>query len=185
VQLFAKSLESWLHPSDAFVLLYGSTEHAFWLDRETHPDERFSVIGGANGELKHSTRAELEQSLERLRIEYDLDLPFDFRPGLVGAIGFEQAHDAMMLVDRAIVFDHDARQLWFIGVFSDQDAFGEWTSAALLRFALVGGQQAQYRDLHSGGQVWRPELRHDAEAYVELIKQLRNTSPRVMFINFA
>ena len=169
MRLYAKSLESWLHPSDAFVLLYGSHDYAFWLDRETHQTERFSVIGGAISELKHGSRTQLAKALDQLSVEHDLDLPFEFRPGLVGALGFEAKHDALMIVDRAIVFDHDSRTLWFIGAFDDQDDFDHWTSAALLRFALVGGQQAQYRDLYSGGDVWRPTLRHDAERYLALI----------------
>jgi aminodeoxychorismate synthase component I len=169
MRLFAKSLESWLHPSDAFVLLFGSHEYAFWLDRETHQSERYSVIGGANSEFKHSGRENLAQAVSQLATENDLQLPFAFRPGLVGALGFESSHDALMLIDRAIVFDHDSRMLWFVGAFENQDDFQHWTSAALLRFALVGGQQAQYRDLYAGGEVWRPELRHDSEAYLALI----------------
>jgi len=171
MRLYAKSLESWLHPSDAFVLLYGSHDHAFWLDRESHQEHRFSVIGGANGELNLGSRANLSNVLSKLSVEHDLDLPFEFRPGVVGALGFEQSFDALMLVDRAIVFDHDARTVWFVGAFENQDDFDHWTSAALLRFALVGGQQAQYRDLFSGGDVWRPTLRHGEDKYLELISK--------------
>ena len=43
--------------------------------------------------------------------------------------------------------------------------------AALLRFALVGGQQAQYRDLKAGGEIWAPMLRHSAGDYLALIEQ--------------
>jgi para-aminobenzoate synthetase len=174
MRLFAKSLESWLHPSDAFVLLYGAHQYSFWLDRETNQDQRFSVIGGANAELRASSNHELSQQLASLATDNSLDLPFEFRPGLVGALGFESHHDALLLIDRAIVFDHDARTVWFIGAFEDEDAFDHWRSAALLRFALVGGQQAQYRDIHSGGEVWAPTLRHSAESYVELIKQAQH-----------
>jgi aminodeoxychorismate synthase component I len=174
MRLFAKSLESWLHPSDAFVLLYGAHQYSFWLDRETHQDQRFSVIGGANAELRASSNQEMSQQLVSLATDNSLDLPFEFRPGLVGALGFESHHDALLLIDRAIVFDHDARTVWFIGAFEDEDAFDHWRSAALLRFALVGGQQAQYRDIHSGGEVWAPTLRHSAESYVELIKQAQH-----------
>jgi len=171
MRLYAKSLESWLHPSDAFVLLYGTHDFAFWLDRETHQDHRFSVIGGTNAELKHYSQEQLVEQLAALATENELELPFDFRPGLVGALGFEATHDALLLVDRAIVFDHDARAVWFIGAFANEYEFEHWRAAALLRFALIGGQQAQYRDLNSGGEVWAPKLRHSAESYVELIKR--------------
>lgn len=171
MRLFAKSLESWIHPSDAFVLLFGSDSHAFWLDREYHPTEKFSVIGGAKDTLQHTDAAALQASLELLRVENRLDLPFSFRPGLVGAIGFEPEHSVMLSVDRAMVFDHENRSVWFVGAFATENDFEHWTSAALLRFALVGGQQAQYRDLHSGGEVWAPSLRHKPDAYLDLIRR--------------
>ena len=169
MRLFAKSLKSWVHPSDAFVLLFGSEPHAFWLDREHHPTERFSVIGGAKQTLKNYDAAALQKALASLRTENDLDLPFNFRPGLVGAIAFEQDDSVLLSVDRALVFDHENRSLWFIGAFENQNDFEHWSAAALLRFALVGGQQAQYRDLHSGGEIWAPRLRHIAEDYLGLI----------------
>ena len=171
MRLFAKSLESWVHPSDAFVLLFGSEPFAFWLDREYHPTEKFSVIGGAKQTLKHTDAAALFAALEALRTENQLDLPFAFRPGLVGALAFEDIQGTLLSVDRALLFDHQNRSVWFIGAFESQRDFEHWTSAALLRFALVGGQQAQYRDLHSGGEVWAPVLRHQPAEYLELIRK--------------
>jgi para-aminobenzoate synthetase len=85
--------------------------------------------------------------------------------------GFEPQSDLLLEVDRAIVFDHDKQHIWFIGEFERQRDFDDWMQAALLRFALVGGQQAQYRDLHAGGDVWAPQLRHDSSRYVELIQR--------------
>jgi aminodeoxychorismate synthase component I len=171
MQLFAKSLQSWIHPSDAFVLLFGAEPYAFWLDREYHPTEKFSVIGGAKHTLANTDAASLQAALSSLRAENQLDLPFSFRPGLVGAIGFEEDESVLLSVDRAMVFDHESRSVWFVGAFESENSFEHWTSAALLRFALVGGQQAQYRDLHSGGEVWAPRLRHEAAAYLELIRK--------------
>ena len=171
MRLFAKSLESWIHPSDAFVLLFGSQPHAFWLDREYHPTEKFSIIGGAKQKLQNTDAAALHSALVELAAENELDLPFTFRPGLVGAIAFEKTDSVLLSVDRAMVFDHEGRAVWFVGVFQSENDFEHWTAAALLRFALVGGQQAQYRDLHAGGEVWSPTLRHGATQYIDLIEK--------------
>lgn len=170
MKILAKKLNSWLHPADAFVLLYGSHPYAFWLDREHHPTNSFSVIGGARGVLENTDLAALAQLLVSFEIADDPNLPFEFRPGLVGAVSFERENDALMFVDQAIVFDHSERNLWFVAAAESEEQFEHWTSAALLRFALVGGQLSQYRDAHAGGEVWQPVLRHDPKRYLELIR---------------
>lgn len=169
LKLLSKKLDSWLHPADAFVLLYGAHPFAFWLDRENHPFEAVSVIGGANGLLNNSQLTDLATVLTRLKVDESVELPFSFRPGLVGALSFERDTDALMLVDQAIVFDHRERAIWFVSATESEEQFEHWTSAALLRFALVGGQLSQYRDSHSGGEVWKPKLRHDSQQYLNLI----------------
>ncbi len=174
MRVFAKSLDSWIHPSDAFVLLFGVQPVAFWLDREYHPTEKFSIIGGAKQILQHTDAAALQDALGKLSAENQLELPFAFRPGLVGAMAFEDEQSLLLSVDRALVFDHEKRCVWFVGVFESEKDFEHWTSAALLRFALVGGQQAQYRDLHAGGEVWAPSLRHQPDSYLELIRQAQS-----------
>lgn len=169
--LFADSLSGWVHPSDAFVLLFATHPHCFWLDREHHPEHRFSVIGGAKGAIAGNQRSSLDQVLEKFQFEDRGDLPFEFRPGLVGVLGFEAEADRLLEVDRAIVFDHDSQKIWFIGLFANEQQFDDWMQAALLRFALVGGQQAQYRDLKAGGEIGAPMLRHSAGDYLALIEQ--------------
>ena len=77
-------------------------------------------------------------------VDNDLDLPFDFRPGLVGAFSYE-GEEKFMLVDRAIVLDHQKLTAWFIGVFESEAEFNSWRDAALLRLALIGGEGAIYR----------------------------------------
>jgi len=169
--LFADSLTGWVHPSDAFVLLFASHPHCFWLDREHHQDDRYSIIGGSSGPVISGDRQGVRSLLEKAEHSAQPQVPFDFRPGLVGVFGFEPQSDLLLEVDRAIVFDHDKQHIWFIGEFESQRDFDDWMQAALLRFALVGGQQAQYRDLHAGGDVWAPQLRHDSSRYVELIQR--------------
>ncbi|MEY4391182.1 MAG: hypothetical protein RLZZ400_925 [Actinomycetota bacterium] len=174
MKILAKKLDSWLHPADAFVLLYGSHPYAFWLDREHHPTNSYSVIGGARGAITDTELSELTELLGSLDIKDDPSLPFEFRPGLVGAISFERDSDALMFVDQAIVFNHSERNLWFVAAAESEEQFEHWTSAALLRFALVGGQLSQYRDAHVGGDVWQPTLRHDPARYVDLIRSAQS-----------
>jgi para-aminobenzoate synthetase len=171
MKLYTQSLDGWVHPSDAFITLHAEDSHAFWIDRENHPSERFSVIGGASGLLK-SARADLRNDLEKLATEPHSDAllaKFRFRPGLVGAFGYEPELDRLMLVDRALVFDHDAKAIYFVGAFQSDHEFDEWSQAALLRLALVGGEQAQYRIRHAGGEVWAPKLRHQPNDYLTKI----------------
>jgi para-aminobenzoate synthetase len=172
--LFADSLTGWVHPSDAFVLLFASHPHCFWLDREHHQDDRYSIIGGSSGPVISGDRQGVRSLLEKAEHSAQPQVPFDFRPGLVGVFGFEPQSDLLLEVDRAIVFDHDKQHIWFIGEFESQRDFDDWMQAALLRFALVGGQQAQYRDLHAGGDVWAPQLRHDSSRYIELIQRAQD-----------
>lgn len=172
MKLYAQSLDGWVHPSDAFITLHAEDTHAFWIDRENHPSERFSVIGGAS-QLLESDRANLRSELEKLATETTDDDPLDkfrFRPGLVGAFGYEPELDRLMLVDRALVFDHDAKAIYFVGAFQSDHEFDEWSQAALLRLALVGGEQAQYRIRHAGGEVWAPKLRHQPNDYLRKIE---------------
>lgn len=172
MQLYTQSLDGWVHPSDVFITLHGEDEYAFWIDRENHPTERFSVIGGASG-LVGASRDALLRELTALATEPSDDsllTRFRFRPGLVGVFGYESTSDKLMLVDRALVFDHDAKAIYFVGAFASIHDFQQWSHAALLRLALVGGEQAQYRIRHSGGEVWAAQLRHQPSNYLAKIE---------------
>ncbi len=173
MKLYTQSLDGWVHPSDVFITLHGEDKHAFWIDRENHPTERFSVIGGAS-QLLEAGRESLPEALATLAAEKSTDAllaKFRFRPGLVGAFGYEPEFDRLMLVDRALVFDHDAKAIFFVGAFESSQEFDHWSHAALLRLALVGGEQAQYRIRHTGGEVWAPKLRHEPSQYLQKIEQ--------------
>jgi anthranilate/para-aminobenzoate synthase component I len=50
----------------------------------------------------------------------------------------------LLSVDRAFVYDHDAKAMYFIGDFPDRAEFDSWHHAALLRLALVGGEASSY-----------------------------------------
>ena len=173
MRLFAASLRGWVSPADAFIVYFADELNAFWLDRETHPTERFSVIGASS----RSERVESE-SFEWLGSqltevsgadEFMPGLPFRFRPGLVGLVDYEaKAH--FMHIDRAVVFDHAARSLFFIGLFEGQSEFDLWHHSALLRLGLVAGQVASYQMLRSGGSVSNVSVQHDEANYLTMIE---------------
>jgi len=126
---------------DAFISLHAKDEYSFLLERESNQENRFSVMGAALSLVEDAREA-----LKDLAgfVDNEIDLPFDFRPGLVGAFSYE-GEEKFMLVDRAIVLDHQKLTAWFIGVFESEAEFNSWRDAALLRLALIGGEGAIYR----------------------------------------
>ena len=136
--IYYDELAGWAHPADVFVLLHKDDENSFWLDREHHWDARFSVIGSSPKLLRGDAIQLLASSLER---QERVDLPFEFRPGHVGVIEYEG--DALFMhIDRAIVFDHDAKRFFLVGEFPSAEEYDAWKQAALLRIGLCGGEQA-------------------------------------------
>ena len=161
MRLFARSLPSWARAADIFVLLFADQNNSFWLDREKHPTAAFSVMGASNSVVNQDSAnfGRLRELVAGFAIGDDLELPFDFRPGLVGYLSYEGAA-RFMLVDRAVVFDHAANQTYFLGQFETEQEFDAWYHAALLRLALVGGERAAYRMHHDRrqrvfGYSWR------------------------------
>jgi len=126
---------------DAFIALHAKDEYSFLLERESNQENRFSVMGAVLSLVEDAREA-----LKDLAgfVDNEIDLPFDFRPGLVGAFSYE-GEEKFMLVDRAIVLDHQKLTAWFIGVFESEAEFNSWRDAALLRLALIGGEGAIYR----------------------------------------
>lgn len=174
MRLFSAALRGWVSPADAFIVFFADEINSFWLDRETHPTERFSVIGA-------STRSEVVESasfdwlgsqladLAPVEGSDTADLPFDFRPGLVGLVDYEsKAH--FMHIDRAVVFDHAAKRMYFIGFFESQESFDLWHHSALLRLGLVAGQVAAYQMAKSGGSVSAPSVQHSQANYLSMIE---------------
>lgn len=150
-------------PADLFIQLFSKSQNSFWLDREHNFDNRFSVIGSG------LPAAGLDD-LQRLPSIEDLDLPFDFRPGLVGAVGFEQ-QNLLLKVDRAIVFDHGNRKMHFIANLPAESEFELWYRAAFLRLALVGGEAAGYRLANEIAPVTTVRARNSKEQYLEMISK--------------
>ena len=167
--IYFADLNGWVHPADVFISLHAADENAFWLDREIHATERFSVIGGTTQVYESDDFAELMRS--QITTDADsADLPFEFRPGIVGYVAFE-GQAKFLHVDRAMVFDHDKKMMHFIGEFDSQRDFDAWHHAALLRLALCGGEQAAYRMNHLTLRASRSSVRHDDESYLKLIER--------------
>jgi aminodeoxychorismate synthase component I len=136
--LYWDKLAGWASITDTFITLYSRLPGVFWLDRENHPTNRFSVIG-------------IGVPTDELPEPKDLsaDLPFSFRPGVVGAIHYSsEAGDhstrSFLKVDRALVYDHDTKAIYFVAELATREEFDEWHRAALLRLALTGGGAAGY-----------------------------------------
>lgn len=137
--LYCERLQGWTSIADTFVSFFGNVPGAFWLDREHHATERFSIIGAGQpaNELNFSGEPET------------LDVPFSFRPGYVGVVHYPESSGeleeiSMLAVDRAFVYGHDDRSMFFIGDFPDRETFEAWYHAALLRLALIGGEASSY-----------------------------------------
>jgi para-aminobenzoate synthetase component I len=140
MRLFYERLGGWTSISDTFISFFANQPGCFWLDREHHAEERFSVIGAGA----------ITQSLDPKQFEDQNDLPFRFRPGFVGVVKYPESASVLdqvhgLFVDRAFVYDHDQRAMYFIGVFESKELFQTWFHAALLRLALIGGDAASYQ----------------------------------------
>jgi aminodeoxychorismate synthase component I len=154
---------------DAFITLHKNDEYAFFLDREHNPDNAFSVIGGSSGVL---TAGESKEYFDSFVGMEDASLPFDFRPGLVGAISYE-GEQFFLPVDRALVLDHKGGYLYFLGFFETEAEFQHWEQAALLRLALIGGERANYLFAHPESKPGAISLRHSDAEYLKLIESCK------------
>jgi para-aminobenzoate synthetase component I len=166
MRLFSAKLASRVNMADAFITLHRDDPYAFFLDRENNPNNPFSVIGAGPGLVSSA-----EEYLAIISFE-DLDLPFDFRPGVVGCISYE-GKELFMPVDRALVFDHEQSQLYFLGLFDSEADFQHWEQAALLRLALIGGERANYIARNPLHEIKGVSSRHSDEEYLELIERCK------------
>lgn len=174
MQLYSAFLAGWVQPADVFVQFYSDQENAFWLDGEFAADAPFSVLGA--GQLAEiSSLDEVAESLTSFGLDGDgSELPFAWRPGLVGWLTYE-GEPGFIEVDRALVFDHVKQGIYFVGVFESEAAFNYWHHAALLRLGFSGGQVATY--IHQSAEVGKPvqsSVRHDSNAYLSLIKRAQH-----------
>jgi aminodeoxychorismate synthase component I len=188
LRLEIEKLRGWVNPADAFLAMHSKDSNAFWLDRSTNQDEPVSVIGSAGSVIEAADGAfalasehlsAINQAIVSLS---DEEIPFSFRPGLVGYLGYELSDEGnggihpkskFMIVDRAMVFDHSTKSMYFIGLFETRDEFVNWYRAALLRLTLVGGEVASYKQKTKEPKLFSSSLRHSRQSYLELIQKAK------------
>ncbi len=171
MRLFSAKLPSRVNMADAFITLHKNDPYAFYLDREINTSNPFSVIGGSHSVLGEK---EVGEYLESISSFDDTSLPFDFRPGLVGAISYE-GEQYWLPVDRALVLDHKDNVLYFIGLFESEADFQHWEQAALLRLALIGGERANYLAMRQIDAPKSISFRHSDEEYLALIESCKSS----------
>ena len=165
--LFSAFLGGWVQPADVFVQFYASEDYSFWLDGEFSSSDRFSILGAG---LPAPQGQSPGHTLARYADDANQELPFRWRPGLVGFLSYEGVPN-FILADRAVVFDHEAQGLYFIGHFESSEEFDFWHHAALLRLGLSGGQVATYLHDPKPERLAPARLRHSADEYVAKIRQ--------------
>jgi para-aminobenzoate synthetase len=171
-KLAVRKLDALPDPEDAFVSLYGASEHAFWLDSSRPgPRARFSFMGDASGPLAevllHDAREGeplldcLQRRLDRLRPAKLPELPFEFDCGFVGYLGYELKSEcghapghptdhpdaALIFSDRLIAFDHVEQQTYLLclhelGGEKEAEAWLKDTASRLLAIAAGGEPQS-------------------------------------------
>jgi para-aminobenzoate synthetase len=157
--------------ADTFASFYATQPGSFWFDRSTHPTDRFSLMG--SGEPLSSQWSKDFAGLALALKSFDADdsyrspeLEFSWRPGVVGVLHYQGSSEPnaelgeFLRVDRAIVFAHDERAMYFVGDFETRSDFEVWYHAALLRLALIGGDSARH------------ELANDAATAIELTAEM-------------
>jgi para-aminobenzoate synthetase component I len=162
--LYWEKLNGWTAITDTFITLYANQPGAFWLDREHHPTNRHSIIGIG---VPTSELPNLE--------EQQADLPFSFRPGVIGAFHYSQEPGdisvrSLLKVDRALVYDHDSKVIYFVAQLPSRQEFDEWHRAALLRIALTGGGMAAHELSFPAATVAELVADDDKNQYVEKIR---------------
>lgn len=167
MRLFSLQLRGWVPPANAFFQFFADSPNAFWLDREFNRSSPMSIIGAGRPAAEPPSENVPSNNHE------DLDLPFDWRPGLVGFFEYEGA-PRFLDVDRAMVFDHENRKMYLVGIFETSDDFEHWCNAAFLRFGLIGGELAAYKLQASKQQAkaqTKVELRHSSDQYLQMIAE--------------
>ncbi|MGV9270971.1 aminodeoxychorismate synthase component I [Kitasatospora sp. NPDC003701] len=130
----------------------------------------------------------LERDLRDLRVELP-ELPFDFALGWVGCLGYElkaecdgeRAHRsadpdaAMVFTDRALVLDHRTGTSYLLALAEDgrEDAARAWLASAAAQLAACADQAPAPCGPPAQCQGANLRLRHDREAYLDLIESCR------------
>ena len=170
--------------NDTFASFFAHQPGSFWLDRSSNQDQPFSVMGaGKPLDLEYTPDF---SSIRRALAQFTPDeswqaaeLPFAWRPGLVGVLHYDggeakpERQGDFLLVDRAFVFSHLERAMYFIGDFESREEFEGWYHAALLRLALIGGDSAGYQLNNDAATAFELSAELARESYLAAIDSAR------------
>jgi para-aminobenzoate synthetase len=208
-RLLVRSLPTTVSDEVAFDRLFREHTPSFWLDSSRPDGEsgRFSIMGSAAGPgpLARTVTADvnagtvtvtsaegttivhssfftwLENDLARQRVIAP-DLPFAFRLGWVGYLGYElkaecggrlrhqstEPDAAMIFADRAIVFDHMTSTTYLLSLSGDG-----WLAATEHRLAELSGIEPNPAEKPQPATQLR--LRHDRDRYLALIDRCQDS----------
>lgn len=169
--LEAEELSQKVSDARLFTELYGDEDEAVWLDGNLPGNEssRFSILGAPTGPLSRVATASVAEGTVEVRTPNDggsivsiqssgffdwldaeisgteveaPDLPFEFRLGWVGYLGYElkaevgspNAHESdlpdavMMFLDRAVVIDHLTERVYLMALRNEdaEEASDQW-----------------------------------------------------------
>ncbi|MFC3987146.1 aminodeoxychorismate synthase component I [Actinoplanes siamensis] len=212
-RLVVEELPTAYDTEKVFEELFGDQPFAFWLD-SSRPDPRlgrFSVLGATGGPLAEVVTADvtagtvtvrsgrgvhrvvrplldwLDDRLRAAEVTGGEQLPFDFRGGWVGYLGYElkaqcgarPAHrspypDASLLfADRCVVVDHDTSTTYLLALhLGDEGPARDWLAATRARVERLAGVRS--RPPAAPEPVTAPvSPRHDRRAYLDLVESCR------------
>uniref|UniRef100_A0AAU3GTD3 Aminodeoxychorismate synthase n=1 Tax=Streptomyces sp. NBC_01401 TaxID=2903854 RepID=A0AAU3GTD3_9ACTN len=197
-----------------YEALFRDHSHAFWLD-SSRPDPRlgrFSVMGAADGPLSEVVTADvtdgtvtvrsgqrthrevrplldwLDDRLRTCEVIGGLELPFDFRCGWVGYLGYglkaqcggrlrhrsEHPDASLLFADRCVVFDHSTSTTYLLALHLEDEAPARsWLRATRARIQALAG--APRSSTAEPARATAPvSLRHDRGTYLELIESCQH-----------
>ncbi len=209
-RLLARQFPTGCGAEQVYEELFLDRPFAFWLD-SSHPDSRlgrFSVLGAAEGPMSEVVTADVEQGsvtvragdrtrdetrplldwlddrLKNSEVVGGEGLPFDFRGGWVGYLGYElkaqcgvrsrhrsEHPDASLIfADRYAVFDHDTLTTYLVALHTgDEEPARSWLADTGARIQALAG--APRRSPARPEPVAAPlSLRHDRDTYLDLIE---------------
>jgi len=164
VAVAIRKIDALPDPENAFVTLFGESEHAFWLDSSRLGTRgRFSFMGDASGPLSQVIEHDVgegEPLLDRLHRPLDAlrptglpDLPFEFDCGFVGYLGYELKGEcgfdsphatehpdaAFILSDRLVAFDHAEESIYLLCLhhLGEEEAADAWLDTTARRLSAL------------------------------------------------
>jgi para-aminobenzoate synthetase len=144
---------------EIFSSVFADVTPSFWLDSSN--GDRFSILGNAAGPLARTHRGGLPQALPPQPDPFDV--PFDFRLGWVGNLGYEQETSNWVYPDRALVVDHLDNRAWLL--ILDHPENRSWLAETT---QLLTTSQPQLTSPRYPTPA-RPWARHSERDYLKLI----------------